>query len=171
MVNRNLKIRLRGLSIVLALILLAAFSDSAKLQNVNFSGIWKVDSLKTNYGGFGTGSTAVTIKIVQTKDTISIERTLHPGRGDTRYVTDKLPLDGKTMMKTIGTANSSVSVKWSGQALVETARFRDDKTNSTYQATETWSLSPDGKTLTIDRVVEDDGNGGQGTSKVVYHRE
>jgi hypothetical protein len=154
--------------IVFALILLAVFCSSAKLQKVNFSGIWRIDSLKSNFGRFVV---PVAIKIVQATDTINIESTMHTGRGDTRYVTDKLPLDGKPMMKTIGTANSSVSMKWSGQVLVETARFHDDKTNSTYQATETWSISPDSKTLTIDRVIANDGEGGHGVSKAIYHRE
>jgi hypothetical protein len=153
---------------VFTLIFLLVFCSSGKLQKVNFSGIWRIDSLKSNFGRFVV---PVAIKIVQATDSINIERTMHTGRGDTRYVTDKLPLDGKPMMKTIGTANSSVSMKWSGQALVEMARFHDDKTNSTYQATETWSLSPDSKTLTIDRVIANDGEGSHGVSKTVYHRE
>jgi hypothetical protein len=156
---------------VFALILLVVFSNSAKSQKVNFSGIWKVDTLKSNYGGFGPAAAAVTLKIVQTKDTISIERAIHPGRGATRSFTDKLPLDGKTMTNTNGTTKSSVSIKWSGKALVETSGYHDDKFNKTYQATETWTLSPDSKTLTIDRVVANDGEGGHGVSKAVYHRE
>jgi len=38
-------------------------------------------------------------------------------------------------------------------------------------ATEAWTLSPDRKTLAIDRVIANDGDGGHGTSKAVYHRE
>ena len=155
---------------VFSLILLAVFTNSAKSQKVNFSGTWKVDTLKSNYGGFGPAAAAVTIKIVQAKATISIERTIHPGRGAARSFTDKLPLDGKTMMNTKGTTKSSVSIKWAGQALVETSSYHDNKFNKTYQATETWKLSPDGKTLTIDRVVANDGEGGHGASKAVYHR-
>lgn len=156
---------------VFVLILLAVFSSQAKSQKVNISGIWKVDPLKSNYGGYGPAAAAVKLKIVQAKDTISIERTIHPGRGAARSFTDKLPLDGKTMTNTKGTTKSSVSIKWSGQALVETSSYRDDKFNKTYLATETWTLSPDGKTLTIDRVVANDGEGGHGASKAVYHRE
>jgi hypothetical protein len=72
---------------VFALILLAGFSNSAKSQKVNFSGLWKIDSLKSNFGGFVA---AVTFKIAQTTDTISIERTMRTGRGDARSFTDKL---------------------------------------------------------------------------------
>jgi uncharacterized protein YodC (DUF2158 family) len=153
---------------VFALILLAGFSISAKSQKVNFSGLWKVDSLKSNFGGLVV---AVTLRIVQTTDTISIERTMRTGRGDARSFTDKLPLDGKTMTNTSGTTKGSVSIKWSGRALVETSSFHEDTHNTTYQATETWTLSPDSKTLTIDRVVANDGEGGHGTSKAVYHQE
>jgi uncharacterized protein YodC (DUF2158 family) len=153
---------------VFALILLAGFSNSAKSQKANFSGIWKVDSLKSNYGGFVS---AVTLKIKQTTDTISIEQTVRTGRGEIRSSTDKLRLDGKTMTNTSGTTKGSVSIKWSGRALVETSSFHEDTHNTTYQATETWTLSPDSKTLTIDRVVANDGEGGHGTSKAVYHRE
>jgi hypothetical protein len=153
---------------VFALILLAGCSNSALSQRVNFSGTWKIDSLKTNFGGF---MAPVTYKIAQTKDTISIERTIRPGRGDARSFTEKLPLDGKTMTNTHGNEKSITSIKWSGQALVESSWAHEDTHNTTYQATETWTLSPDGKTLTNDRVVANDGDGGHGTSKAVYHRE
>jgi hypothetical protein len=177
MVKSNLKIPPGGFrskaiksfySGVFALILLAVFCCSAKLQKVNFSGIWQVDSLKSNFGRYVV---PVTLKIVQTTDTISIEKTIHRGPGDNLSFTYKLPLDGKTMTDTRGTAKSSQSIKWSGQALLETSIFRDDTHNTTYQAAETWTLSPDSKTLTVDRAIANDGDGGRGTSKAVYHRE
>jgi hypothetical protein len=173
MVNINFKILLRGLwrkkslyRSVFALILLAGFSNSARSQKVDFSGIWKVDSLKSNFGRFVV---PVTLKIVQTTDTISIGNTYHRGPGDTLSVTYKLSLDGKTKTDTRGTAKSSQSIKWSGQSLLETSSAHEDTHNTTYQATETWTLSPDRRTLTIDRVIANDGDGGHGTSKTVYH--
>jgi hypothetical protein len=69
--------------------LLAGCSNSAKSQKVNFSGIWNVDSLMSNFGGYVA---AVKFKIAQTTDTISIERTMRTGPGDVRSFTDKLPL-------------------------------------------------------------------------------
>ena len=114
---------------------------------------------------------AVTLKIEQTTDTISITPTLRTGRGEIRSFTIKLPLDGKTMTDTRGTAKSSQSIKWSGQSLFETSSAHDDTHNTTYQATETWTLSPDRRTLTIERVIANDGEGGHGVSKTVYHRE
>ncbi len=153
---------------IFTLILLVCFSNPAISQKVNFSGLWKVDSQMSNFRGFVA---AVKIKIEQTTDTISIQRTMRTGRGDIRTNTDKLPLDGKTMTNTNGTKKSIISIKWSGQALVEKSRYQDDSNNAKYQATETWTLSPDSNTLTIDRLIEDDGNGGQGTSKEVYRRE
>jgi hypothetical protein len=153
---------------VFALILLAVFCSSAKLQKVDFSGIWKVDSLKSNFGRFVV---PVTLKIVQTTDTISIGKTYHRGPGDTLSFTYKLSLDGKTMTDTRGTSKSSQSIKWSGQSLFETSSAHDDTHNTTYQATETWTLSPGSKTLTIDRVIANDGEGGHGVSKAVYNRQ
>ena len=167
--KNNLKKTIKSFySGVFALILLAGCSNSAKSQKINFSGLWKVDSLKSNFGRFVV---PVTLKIVQTTDTISIGKTYHRGPGDTLSFTYKLSLDGKTMTDTRGTTKSSQSIKWSGQSLVETSSAHEDTHNTTYQATETWTLSPDSKTLTIDRVVANDGDGGHGTSKAVYHRE
>jgi|GEM_PF-5454337 hypothetical protein len=148
-------------------ILLVVFSSPALSQKVNFSGLWKVDSIESNFGRFVS---AVKIKIEQTTDTISFEPTMRTGQGDTRSFVNKLPLD-KTMTETRGTTKSIISIKWSGQALVQKSLFQDDAHNSKYQATETYTLSPDRKTLTVDRVIEDDGDGGHGTSKAVYHRE
>jgi len=152
---------------VFPLILLALLSNSAKSQKVDFSGIWRIDSLKSNFGRFVVPAA---IKIVQTIDTISIGKIYHRFPGDTLSFTYKLPLDGKTMTDTRGNAKSSQSIKWSGQALVEKSNMHEDTHNTTYQATETWSLSPDRRMLTNDRVIGNDGDGGQGTSKVVYHR-
>lgn len=151
-----------------ALVFSAAFCHSAKSQTTNFSGTYKVDSLKSNFGRFVS---PVRLKIVQTKDSISIERTLHPRPGLTRSDTDKLSLDGKTMTSTNFTTRSSLSIKWSSQALVETSSYHDVKTKAIYQATETWTLSPDRKTLTNARVILNDGDGGQGVSRAVYNRE
>lgn len=177
MVKSNLKILPGGFrsktiklfyTSVFALMLLAVFCCSANLQKVNFSGIWQVDSLKSNFGRFVV---PVTLKVVQTTDTISIGKTYHRGPGDTLSVTYKLPLDGKTMTDTRGTAKSSQSIKWSGQALFETSSAHEDTHNTTYQATEIWTLSPDSRTLTIDRVISNDGDGGHGVSKAVYIRQ
>src|ERR1700753_1552344 len=76
---------------VFALMLLAVFCCSANLQKVNFSGNWQVDSLMSNFRGYVA---SITIKIDQTTDTITIQRTTRTGRGDTRSSADKLPLDG-----------------------------------------------------------------------------
>ena len=108
MVNRNLKIRLCGLTSVFVLLFLAVFCNSAKSQKVDFSGLWKVDPLKSNFGRFVV---PVALKIVQATDTISIGNTYHRGRGDTLSFTYKLSLDGKTKTETRGTAKSSQSIK------------------------------------------------------------
>jgi hypothetical protein len=149
-----------------ALVFSAAFCLSAKSQTTNFSGTWKVDSLKSNFGRFVS---PVRLKIVQTKDTLSIETTMHTGRGDTRFFTEKVPLDSKTMTSTKGRTKISLSAKWSGQALVKTSSYHDVATKAIYQATETWTLSPDRKTLTNARVILNDGEGGQGVSNAIYH--
>jgi hypothetical protein len=65
----------------------------------------------------------------------------------------------------------SLSAKWSGQALVKTSSYHDVVTKAIYQATETWTLSPNRKTLTNARVILNDGVGGQGVSNGIYHRE
>jgi hypothetical protein len=67
MVNSNFTIRLRGLSSIFALLFPAVFCNSAKFQKVNFSGIWKIDSLKANYGGFEPAGTAVALKLYRQK--------------------------------------------------------------------------------------------------------
>lgn len=152
----------------LTLVFCAAFCHSAKGQTVNFSGNWKIDSLKSNFSGFVS---PVRLKIVQTKDSMSVESTFGTGRGNTHSMTDKRFLDGRIVTTTKGTAKGSVSTKWSGQALVQTASYHDAASNSTYEATETWTLSADGKTLTVDRIIANDGNGDHGGSKAIYHRQ
>jgi hypothetical protein len=143
----------------------AADSRAVNSQPVNFSGDWKVDSLASNFNGYVS---PVGLKIVQTNDSIGIESS---GEGGTHPMTDKRSLDGKIATIAKGTATGSVSAKWSGQALVQSATYHDNASNSTYEATETWTLSTDSKTLTVDRVIANDGDGGHGVSKAVYHKQ
>ena len=95
---------------------------------------------------------------------------MRPEPSVTRTFSEKLPLDGKTVTGIKGNAKTSRSIKWSGQALVSTSTFIDVKTGSTYQATETWTLSESRKTLTVARILANDGEGGHGASNAVYHR-
>jgi hypothetical protein len=153
---------------LLALAFSTVFSHSTKSQTANFSGNWKVDSIKNNFGGL---ISPVAYKIAQTIDSITIEGTLHPAPGVTRTSREKLSLDGKAIVKATGSMKSSFSAKWSGNALVKTSIYINVASNKTFQATETWTISDGRKTLTVARILLNDGEGGHGASNAIYHRE
>jgi hypothetical protein len=165
----KMKNSIRASAGILAIIILSITSLRASAQKTSdFSGDWKVDTAKTNYGAFGLASTPVEMKISKTADTITIERIAKSRAGDLHSYTEKLPFDGKIVLTMNHTTKKLASINAGQRSIIETAAYRDDTFDKTYKATETWSISADGKTLTIDRT--DDGDDGHSVSKMVYNR-
>jgi hypothetical protein len=124
---------------------LAAASAVAK---PNFSGEWKLNTAKSDFGQMpAPDSMSQTIKHEDPKLEAHIKQSSQMGdiERDVKYTTD-----GKESTNMFRDSPSTSIVKWDGDALVfETkGRFGDND----YTLKDRWTLSEDGKTLTMQRL-------------------
>lgn len=130
------------------------FSFSIKQVAVNFSGEWKLNESKSDMGQFAN-IVPRKIKITQTNDSITIAKTALSFQGDEYTVSETLSFDGKETKSSVPPGNSTrtASAKWSddGKTLTVPFTFMLDFNGQTTEikGSETWSLSDDGKNLTL----------------------
>jgi len=111
----------------------------------NFSGDWKLDAARSQYGAFPAPA-AMTRKVQHTDPALAMSTTQKGPQGE---VTTELKYstDGKPVVNKLASGDASGAAHWDGDRLViESAREVQGG-----QATqkETWTLGDGGKTLTI----------------------
>src|SRR5579885_2927255 len=124
-------------------------------DKANFSGDWKLNESKSDFGQRGGRFATRELKVDQKDNAISITRITPSFQGgDDVTSTETLPFDGKEVEGT-GFANSTrkSSLKWAGDGqtftiTTNTTMERNGQTIS-FSATETWALGDEGKSLTI----------------------
>jgi hypothetical protein len=119
----------------------------------NLSGDWKLNLSKSNYGSF-PAPLGITRKIVLSGAKLSMTTTQKGPKGD---VTSQLnyTTDGKESVNPLTTGESKGTAQWIADKLMVTSS-REIQTGAqaiTLKQTEIWTLSADGKTLTIDAHV------------------
>ena len=139
-----------------ALALGAAVASAAK---VDFSGTWVMDAAKSE--GLPPG-VKQTLKVTQKDDKIDIEVKVTQPDGTERTLTDSYTADGKEtpfqpVMQGGGPPpkNAKRTAKWaadrSGIDVIENSEVDTPEGPDTLQMVRKWTLSADGKTLTIEQ--------------------
>jgi len=153
----------RRLFVILAILALAALPALAK---PNFSGDWKLNTSKSAFGQMPAPD-SMTIKITHDdpKLTTATKQSSQMGDFDQQaaYTTD-----GKECANQgFGGSTTKSTVKWDGDTLViETkGQFGDNE----FTMTEKWSLSADGKSLTVARAFKSPM--GEGEQKMVLDKQ
>lgn len=158
-------------SLTILAILTLRLSAAAPAAKADFSGTWKLDTVKSS--GLPPG-TEQTMTVTQTGETIKIETKLITEQGE-QNISDKYSLDGKEMEFTANlsesTNNSSAegetnsTEKKYGKGKVTAKRTADgieikksfvystQDGDSNIQITRKWTIFPYGKTLSIDTTV------------------
>jgi len=132
----------------------------------DFSGSWAPDvdpaaAAGTGGGGRGGGMFNAPMTVKQTKDTLTIERTLGENK-----VTQTFKLDGsESVNQQMGRGGNTVEVKsvakFDGSKLVITSK-QPGQDGAIVESTQTWSVA--GGVLTIERT------GGRGPGKTTYKK-
>lgn len=158
-----------------ALLLAPAFllAFTSKTYKSNFSGDWKLNESKSDLGQFSRFAVR-TIKADQKDESISITRTQPSFNGDDMTTTETLSFDGKETETTIfETSKRKSTAKWSedGKNLVinYTLLFDFNGQSTEIKGSETWALSEDGKTVTIN--INSSSPQGEFSSKAVYDKQ
>jgi hypothetical protein len=164
-----------------------AFSLAAAAAGVNLSGTWVLDKDKSDTPRFGAGggrggggggqggAPDLTLVIRQTDNDLQITRKF--SRGDQeRSVEQKFTLDGKENtnpagMGRSGSAEFKSKSKWNKDRLVieGTQKFNSPRGPLEVEVTEEFSLSADGKTLTVQTTRNTPT--GENTSKQVFNKK
>ena len=165
--------RLEG---VITLLLLYAVVALAQDMKPNFAGDWALDREKSEMGeprpgggggGRGRGMGMGSFSITHDGDALVVKRKVE-FQGEERTFESHYTTDGKENVNE-GFRGSSVKSKthWEGAKLVTESVM--ETPNGTRETKEVRSLSPDGKTMTVE--VTSKGGFGEGTRKMVYNKK
>ena len=137
--------------------------DNAKSDREVYPLYWLTRGVDPFSGGGGGGEFTLTVK--QSAQALQVVDQLHPVRN---YVLDGKP---KTVTMDTGIATAQVTATLTADALVidSTQPYGGMPGNAMSKVTETWSLSPDGKSLTITTVR--DVAAAKQTAKAVFSRK
>ena len=159
------------ISLLIAPALLLAFTS--KMDRTNLSGQWKLNESKSDLGPMQSFATRA-IKIDQKDDGITISQTSPSFNGEDRTLTETWSYDGKETETTLfGSSKKKSTAKWSddGKSLIISYVLNLDFGGQAMEikGTENWSISDDGKTLTI----QNNSSSSQGdlSTKAVYDKQ
>ena len=153
---------LQRFSTVLLALAFAAMPATAK---PNFSGDWKLNTTKSTFGQM-PAPTSMTSKVVHEDPKLKNSAKQSGERGDfeseSNYTTD-----GKECTNQMFGNPINSTLKWEGEVLqIESkAKFGDNE----FTMQDKWSLSTDGKTLTIVRLFKS--TMGEGEQKLVFEKQ
>jgi hypothetical protein len=124
----------------------------------DFSGSWVRDAKSSTVpgyptywltraqpGGFGGGNNQFVIEVQQTANSVKVSDTVHPARN---YMLDGKP-HGWKLDTMLAQATTTASSEGETLKVVTNQPYGSMPGNVTATETQTWSLSPDGKVLTI----------------------
>jgi hypothetical protein len=173
-----MRVSIRSLAMAAIAVVLAAVSVS--YAQANFAGSWVLDPSQSQLpprhskAAPDAGQTtppALKLTVEQSGDMLKATRSVTRGNRE-RSISDSYTVDGSEHSVT-GRHNSTVVTKatWDGARLrINTNRTMTDRSGQQIQVMResVWSLSPDGRTLTIETTVQ--GPRGQNAFKSVYQR-
>lgn len=120
-----------------------SFGASAAVSAPSFTGTWKLNLAKSDFNRV-TGPRSMTLKVDQTDKELRVRTSLVDRLGE-RSDTARYVLDGRVNQNSSGIATETIALL-DGDILV-----LDVKQGLNLAYKERWSLSSDGKTLTIKR--------------------
>ncbi|MDP4265747.1 MAG: hypothetical protein Q8941_24730 [Bacteroidota bacterium] len=155
---------------------LAAFaflSFTKVADKANFSGSWSLNEGKSELGDFARFATRK-IKVEQKDDAITISKTGPSFNGDDITNTETITFDGKTSESTVfGNAKKKSTAKWTddGKTLSISYSIAFERNGQTFDitGTETWMLTNDGKSLSLQNVSSSPQ--GERTTKAQYDKD
>lgn len=161
------------------------FACVSLTAQVNFAGTWNLNAEKSQFGGGpgggGPGGGAGRMGggpriITQTGNNLSVETSMRGfDGGEPIKMVTKYTLDGKptenTRTSPMGDMTSKSTATWSADkkslTIVTTMSFDGNE----MRTTETWKLSADGKSLSIESVRPGFGGGGEMKTTMVYDKQ
>lgn len=152
----------RYLLILLACVGIGALAADAK---PNFSGDWKLDTAKSDFGGF-PGPSSMTQKIAHEDPSLKVAAKMSTDNGDFDFES-AYTTDGKESVNQFGPNSMKSTLAWEGDALLVNSKGQFGDNEVTMK--DKWELSGDGKTLTVQRHFAS--SQGELTQKLVFQKQ
>ncbi len=153
--------KLVSITILIALPLVSLLAQ----QKPDFSGTWKLNVAKSDFGPL-PGPESRTDVVTHKEPSLSNNVTAEGAQGKQQY-TVNYTTDGKEAVNNIGPREVKSTLKWDGSNLKITSKFLFNDSPVTGEAT--WTLSPDGKTLTINGHFSS--SMGEADQKLVFEKQ
>ncbi|MCC7400515.1 MAG: hypothetical protein IT214_03430 [Chitinophagaceae bacterium] len=141
----------------------------------NFSGNWKLNEGKSDFGQRGARFATKELKVDQKDNSISITKTTPSFQGGEDMTTSETyTFDGKEVEgKGFGNSTKKSSLKWAGDeqsfTISSTTSMERNGESMEFHSTESWSLGDGGKTLTV--TTTSTSPRGENTTKAVYDKQ
>jgi len=136
------------------LILAVFFCAAARAGHPDYSGTWNLNEAKSSLSEGGRRMIAVKLTVVHKADSIQVERVSRRETGEERISKESLSLDGKPCNTGSAERPRSSAAIWSADgnslAVASTSVFERDGNRMEIKSTESWTLSGEGKVLTIE---------------------
>jgi hypothetical protein len=130
---------------LIGLVLAFALAAQVAAQSDPFMGTWVLNVDKSDFQTTGAGVRSRTIEITPKGDKIShVQETFRVGNDAVQKLTYEAKYDGKDYGPVVGGAFGMVAFTRMGNTLVRTAKNRGMEVE-----TATYTVSPDGKTMTV----------------------
>lgn len=150
----------------LAAVGLIGFLAVAQAQSKpNFSGAWKVNNSKSDFGPMPAPQSS-TSKIDHKEPNVKIATTWVGDQGEFTFESS-YTTDGKESSNTFRNTEFKSKATWEGSSLLIASKGSTDSGEFTMK--DKWSLSEDGKTLTIARAFS--GPMGEATQTLVHEKQ
>lgn len=159
-------------------------ATSIRAQKINVSGSWTIQISKSDFQDQSPAAMYKALDIKQTADSLIVVGTRFPNPDNPAAVEtissrkpatiSSYPLDGKVVHSILPDGRkmtASVHFSSDNQSLIRNSAYTlaGDLNKEDYKSEEIWTLSPDGKTLTLARTFSR--NGENLTIKAVYERK
>lgn len=166
---KGLKIALMGLFIMTTLTLTASVTKVIQADKTDFSGTWKLDESKTDFGE-GRHFAAHQLAVTQNENELKVERSSTGRNGREFKFTSDYKLDGQQHDLDMGNRTAKVTAEWmnEGKEVQINTKMKFERNGETieFNSIENWVLSEDGKTLTIN--LKTKSSRGESQQKLVY---
>jgi hypothetical protein len=173
------------LALVLAISLPALLTAAPQASRPDFSGRWSLDKDASRMPGLGDiESKDMTVEHKEPKIRIRVRVLLAMGSGSSflAAVTDGVEreneeddapaeeAEGAGQFTVGGASSTKIKALWNGDRLAIATATVDSEAGSTFEKEQVWTLSPDGRTLTVES-VQKGGPAGEVKANEVYRRK
>jgi hypothetical protein len=131
----------------------------------DLNGTWKANTAKSDFGPM-PAPTSVVVKIEQKEPHIKSSTVISSDQGEFTVETE-LATDGTETTNQFGPTSMKTKARWEGNALMVESKGSGD--SGDFTSKEKWTLSEDGKTLTVVRSWS--GPMGEATQNMIYEKQ